>query len=138
MSRTQIDFRGSSIQASSVSSGRVVSETPVDSGAIASYTYVYISGATASAAAPTSSPFTFTQPGTYILQGASTVNTGAFSTIAHVSKNVSGTYVMTATAAPTVDGVSGVFTPSVSSGVLVLARGTATGPDTISVTARKL
>lgn len=133
-SRTQVDFRGSSIQARSVDSGRVTSETPITVDARVA-TYTYLTGATA----PVANSYTFTDAGSFIISGTTTGVTGSsFSTIAHVS-GASGAYAMaTVTASGSTGVISGAITPSLSSGALVLSRSTSNGPDTLSVTVRKL
>jgi hypothetical protein len=133
MSRTQIDFRGSSIQASSLSAGRVVSETPVEASAASSYAYVF------AATGANTSPYSFTQPGSYVISGVSRTAGAAFSTIAHVSKDAAGAYTLTATTAPSTGSLSGTIIPSISaSPALALSRGTNGGNDTFDVSVRKL
>lgn len=134
MSRTQVDFRGSSIQASSVSSGRVVSEVPISS-LSTSVTYSYLTGSTN----PVANAYTIAEAGSYLISGvtASTADAASFFTILHVSGKA-GAYTHAGTTSGSTGLISGTFTPSVSAGALDLDRSLAAGPDSVTVSIRKL
>ena len=129
-SRTQVDFRGSSIQARSVDSGRVTSETPVIADTRVC-TYAYAS----TALVPTVNSYTFTEAGSYLISGVA-ASGGAFSTIAHVSGG-GGVFALVGTASASSGAPNGTFTPSISSNALVLTR-TGAAVDTVTVTVRRL
>ena len=135
MSRTQVDFRGSSIQASSVSSGRVVSEVPISS-LSTSATYVYadlVPTGTGEIALSTLGT------GAFLVSGVTTTNEGAFSTVVHVGGKGPASYtVATGVASSSSGGASGTFTPSLNGQALRLTRSATSGADTVTVSFRKL
>jgi hypothetical protein len=130
MSRTQIDFRGSSIQASSVSSGRVVSETPISVDARSVSQTLAISGATATVQ--------LADAGLYVIDAKT--SDSAWGTSFSVVKTDAGVYTNSPAADASVSaGVSGTWTPSITpGGLFTYTRGDRSSTDTIALALRKL
>jgi len=134
MSRTQIDFRGSSIQASSVSSGRIVSETPISVDTVSSvYTYADTVPTGAGEIA-----LSTLGTGAFLVSGLTTTDAGAFSTVVHIGGKGPASYTVAGAVSSSSGASSAAFTPSANVQALRLARGATTGADTVTVTVRRL
>jgi hypothetical protein len=128
-SRTQVDFRGSSIQAGSVTTGRLASETSLAVDPISSRT-VYTDGVTGAPAA-----LTLPSAGVYVIDGVA--GDSSWSTSVNVRK-INGTLL--AVGGATVPGTSpsGDLTFAGTAGVVTYARANNTVADVITLSARRL